>query len=215
MLHSRQAKARMTKVKCHKGFYMSLLFAAVTELPRSIEIGAVQGYIGLGTILLGMGIAWGTLKTSVKGIGESVKKIESKVDKIESELDGVRDVLAEHKADITGLKVHTQYGVSNSPTIPSPEGKRVLRESGFNRQYPLLQEKILALMDKRKPRTLYDYEHGAFEALGELRNDPLMDPLKDYAVNHPGESLDIIFRIASWIVRDDYARYKDELAKSP
>lgn len=183
-----------------------LALLATTEIPPSIEIGTVQSLVSLGVILLGMGIAWGTLKTSVKGIGKSLEKIETKVD-------GMHTSMTEHKADITGLKAHTKYGITNSPTVPSPEGKKLLEESGFNRQHAALKEKVFEILDKNKPRTLYDYEVGAFEALEALKDNPLMDPLKDYVVNNPGEPLQLIFRIASWVFRDEYAEYKGQSVK--
>lgn len=177
------------------------MFFAAAENPHVIQLTLVQGLVALGVILVGIGIAWGSLKTSVKHIGASVKKIEESVGKM-------HDSMTSHTADITGLKVHTKYGIANSPIVPSEEGSRLLAESGFDAQYPELKDKLFAAMDRRNIRTLYDYEIGAFEALQELKDDPLIDPLKDYAVNHPQEPLDLIFKIASWVVRDDYAAYK-------
>lgn len=176
-----------------------VLFA--TAAPQVIQIGTIESILGFACVLVSVGVAWGTLKNSVKNIQNDVKDIKYKVDSMQCSITG-------HEADITGLKVHTKYGISNSPTIPSIEGERVLEESGFNAQYPKLKPKIFAALDKRKSRTLYDYEVDAFEILQEIKDDPLIDPLKDYAVNHPGEPLEVIFRIASWVVRDDYASAK-------
>jgi hypothetical protein len=176
-----------------------ILFAA--DSPQVIQLTLMQGLCAIGVILVGIGIAWGSLKTSVKHIGSSVRKIEQNIERMS-------DSMLSHTADITGLKVHTKYGITNSPTVPSEEGSRLLAESGFDAQYSSLKDKLFKIMDNRNIRTLYDYEIGAFEALQELRDDPLIDPLKDYAVNHPPEPLELIFRIASWVIRDDYAAYK-------
>lgn len=183
---------------------MLLLFAS--DNPHVIQLTLVQGASAVGIVLIGIGVAWGSLKTSVKHIGEGVKKIEASVDKM-------KESMTSHTADITGLKVHTKYGITNSPTVPSEEGSRLLAESGFDAQYPTLKDKLFKLIDDKKPRTLYDYEIEAFEALQELKDDPLIDPLKDYAVNHPQEPLELIFKIASWVVRDDYADYKGSPTK--
>lgn len=65
---------------------------------------------------------------------------------------------------------------------------------------------IQASDEKIRPRTLYDYEQIAQKVLEELKDSPLMDCLKDYSVNRPAESLELIFKVASWVIRDDYAR---------
>lgn len=110
--------------------------------------------------------------------------------------------------DIAGLKVKV-YGTPGSPMNPNDQGKKLLEDSGFYRIYPELKQELFGLMDSWGLRTLYDYEKGAEKALQELQNSPLLDSLKEYAVNHPEESLELIFRVAAWIIRDDYAEYKN------
>ncbi|MGC1177280.1 MAG: hypothetical protein WA843_04380 [Candidatus Saccharimonadales bacterium] len=151
----------------------------------------------------------GQTKEVIIRTDEKVKTIEATLRKIEKSINVISSNMTAQEVDIMGLKVHTKYGITNSPTIPGKEGSRLLAQSGFEAQYPELENKIFTIMDRKKPRTLYDYEIGAFEALTQLKDDPLMDPLKDHAVNHPGESLDLIFRVASWVVRDKYATYKE------
>jgi hypothetical protein len=177
---------------------MIFLFAA--DNSPVIQIGTTESLLGIAVILLGAGAAWGTLKNSVKNIAASVQKIESSVEKMQRSM-------TTHDVDIRWLK-DTKYGVSKSPTVPSEEGKALLEVSGFNGQYPQLKDKLFKLLDEQRPRTLYDYEVGAFDALQSVKDDPLIDPLKDYAVNHPDAPLELIFRIASWVVRDDYAGYR-------
>lgn len=47
-----------------------LLFAA-SELPKTVQISTIQALLGIGALLLSIGVAWGTLKTSVKNIGDN------------------------------------------------------------------------------------------------------------------------------------------------
>lgn len=103
--------------------------------------------------------------------------------------------------------IFEQYGVHNSPMRPSDKGQKLLQDSGFNEVYKSLKGQIFDRMDKMELRTPYDYEAGASRALVLLSNDPCMDTLKDYAVNHPDESLELIFGVASWVIRDDYTEY--------
>ena len=61
-------------------------------------------------------------------------------------------------------------------------------------------------MESNRLRTLYDYEKEAEFAIGSFRNDPIMNRVKDYVVNHEDEPLTLIFQVASWVVRDDYLK---------
>jgi hypothetical protein len=99
------------------------------------------------------------------------------------------------------------YGVHSSPMKPSENGDRLLTGSGFYEIYPSIKDKLFERMDKMNLRTAYDYEAGASDALLSLSNDPAMDILKNYVVNNPDESLELIFGVASWVMRDDYAKY--------
>lgn len=103
--------------------------------------------------------------------------------------------------------IFESYGIHNSPMQPSKKGQKLLDDSGFTEVYPQIKEKVFQEMDKMNLRTAYDYEAGASRALILLSNEPFMDRLKDYVVNHPDDSLELIFGIASWVIRDDYAAY--------
>lgn len=150
----------------------------------------------------------GQTKEIIIRTDERVQNLAKTTDELKQSLDAFREALNSHGLDIKALQVHTKYGVSNSPTVPSELGKKLLADSGFDTQYPKIKEKLFALMDTMSLRILYDYEVGAFEALKKLQNDPAIDPLKDYSINHPDAPLDLIFKVASWVVRDDYANVR-------
>jgi len=140
-----------------------------------------------------------------------LKGMDKDMGDIKDDIRSIATTLSTHGADIQGLKVHTKYayGSAGSPMNPNEAGKKLLDDSGFTTQYPLLKDKIFQAMDTMGLRTLYDYEQGALRALEQLQSDPIVDPLKHYAVNHPTEPLELIFAVASWIVRDDYNQYKN------
>lgn len=157
----------------------------------------VGGWVS--TLLLGQ------TKEIIIRTDERVLNLSKTTDELKQSLDNFREAVTSHGLDIRVLQVHTKYGISNSPTVPSELGKKLLQDSGFNVQYPKIKEQLFVLMDTMSLRTLYDYEMGAFEALKKLQNNPAIDSLKDYSVNHPDVSLELIFRVASWVVRDEYA----------
>lgn len=103
-----------------------------------------------------------------------------------------------------------QLGQANSPLVPNEKGWQVLEKSGWNVVYPQLKQKIFAEMDKQPPNNLYDVERAAQKVLMlDLRDIDEIIPLKNYAVNHPDMPLDVVLGVASWIVRDDYAKERN------
>ncbi|HUC31563.1 MAG TPA: hypothetical protein VMR99_02660 [Candidatus Paceibacterota bacterium] len=137
---------------------------------------------------------------------ELIIRIDERVNNLTADMKDVKSTLKEHGEKIAALMVYTGYNVRNSPNMPSEKGKELLRKSGFDEIYPQLRERVFASMKARNPRTLYDYEKEAERSLGSLRDDPLMDRLKDYVVEHADQPLVLIFEIASWVIRDDYAK---------
>ncbi len=156
-------------------------------------------------------ILLGETKETIIRTDEGVKRIDKDVGEIKIDCRKIWEKISKQGEDITGLKVHTAYGVLGSPIVPGEKGKEILEKSGFNNVYPTLKEDIFGLMNSWNLRTLYDYEKGAEKALHELKNNPLMDKLKEYVVNNPDESLEVIFKVASWVIRDDYDKHKREL----
>ncbi|MCK5122877.1 MAG: hypothetical protein KAQ87_01900 [Candidatus Pacebacteria bacterium] len=153
----------------------------------------------------------GETKEIIIRTDETVKITRDDIVEIKSDCKKIWECVHDHDKDIGLLKRSSFFGNPGSPMIINKEGKELLIDCGFYRIYPELQEKIFKLMDTWKLRTLYDYETEAKTALKELENDPLIDPLKEYVVSHPMKiTLEMIFTVASWIIRDDYDRYRKE-----
>lgn len=153
-------------------------------------------------------ILLGETKELIIRTDERVSSLKYSVGDLKVSMTNLTVALNTHGLDIRALQVHTKFGINNSPTIPNGLGQKVLSDSKFSAQYPELKTKVFILMDAMNLRTLYDYEEGAFKALKQLERDPVMDPIKDYSVNHPDSPLDLVFKIGSWVLRDDYAKFK-------
>ncbi|MBI4224861.1 MAG: hypothetical protein HY617_00875 [Candidatus Sungbacteria bacterium] len=164
-------------------------------------IEKIGGWIS--TLLLG------TTKEIIVRTDEKVSHLAKSMDEVKKCIDDFRTSIATHGANITALQVHTKYGVSHSPTVPNDKGKKLLEDSGFNSFYSQMKPQIFSLMDSLNLRTLYDFEQGAERVLEQLKDNPAMDLLKQHAVNTPDEPLELIFRIASWVIRDDYSAHKN------
>jgi hypothetical protein len=148
----------------------------------------------------------------VFALSKSVDRLENSAGNLEKSMGELRIAVAAHDVKIEALQLHTGYGVAHSPTVPSARGVKLLHDSGFDRAYPSLRRELFALMDGFGVKTLYDYERGAMMALDQSRNDSRLDGVKNYALNNPEEPPAFIFMVASWMIRDDYAAYKNKLA---
>jgi hypothetical protein len=146
------------------------------------------------------------IKTDIGMIKDEVRDLHNAAKEIQIHLASDGGFSAQHSLDQKPL--FEQYGQHASPMQPSEKGMELLKAAKFYEMYDLLKDRIFEQMDKMNLRTLYDYESGASRALFLLSNDPAMDQVKEHVVNNPDKQLELIFGIASWIIRDDYAKHK-------
>lgn len=160
--------------------------------------------VGFGSIIWKGGILAGTITTKLDKTEKDIEKIEHSIEKLRGNLEKHNEKLATQDSEIRQLSV--RFGESHSPIKPNEEGQKILKESGFYDVYPKIQEDVFQILDSQNTRTLYDAEKNSFNALARLSDRPMFDQLKNYAVNKPEIPLELIFSIASWIIRDDYAQ---------
>lgn len=164
--------------------------------------------IGIPSIILAL-IYIGRKLQSLDDMGGNISDLKIEIAEIKVDCKNIWQIISRHGEDICSLKTKI-YGSPGSPMKPNENGKKLLEDSGFYKIYPELKDELFALMDSYQPRTLYDYEKIAEKVLSKFQNNPLMDPLKEYVVNNQNESLELIFRVAAWVIRDDYAEYKSK-----
>lgn len=182
---------------------------------KEFIINLATSIIGGLTVVAGWFLIMGRKFQILDDLKTNFEKLGNKFDKLGDRIGSIQITLTKHDCDIKNIKTNT-VGVTHSPTVPSEEGKKLLEESGFNKIYPKIKPRIFQTMDEQNLRTLYDYQEWGENALHLLilENDPIVDPLKDYVVNHPNYSLNLIFRVASWMIRDDYNQYKSSKEQS-
>ena len=139
---------------------------------------------------------------------------------IRAQVAQVKDAVCEvqmHITDVEGkdwqhnLRQLRLFGRAQSPMVPNEIGNALLEESGFLAVYPGVKARVFPLLDSRNTRTLYDAEKNSQAILEEIANDPLFDNVKSYVVSNPNRvpDLNIIFGIASWLLRDDYGKTRN------
>ncbi|OGH84363.1 MAG: hypothetical protein A2261_00650 [Candidatus Magasanikbacteria bacterium RIFOXYA2_FULL_44_8] len=127
------------------------------------------------------------------------------LDTLQQSFDKLQDSFYEDHDNIILMKAKV-LGVSNSPYRPNETGIKLLSECGWGVFYSTIKKDILDKIEQEKPKTLYDVERLAFRHLHNYKNEDLAIPFKTYIVNHPEHSLDSIFLVGSWIIRDDYQK---------
>src|SRR5262249_17720029 len=92
--------------------------------PTTIEIGTIQAFLGVGTVLFGMGFAWGTLKSGIKRISTVL------IDTIAPDLKDVRErfMVVEDRVDTLWKD---KFAPSHSPRQLNDRGTAILNGSGI------------------------------------------------------------------------------------
>lgn len=175
-----------------------------------INVGFIEGILGIIAVVVSIGIAWGKLNSKVDNVSDNIDEINNKIEKINNKIEKIEDKLGDHGESIASINAtFGAYGIHGSPMKPSEEGEKILKESGFYELYPDIKNKIFGILDKMQTRTLYDIEINSRIALKDLIGNTLFDNMKNYVVNNPERPLELIFGIASWVIRDDYAKERN------
>ncbi|MEK7552712.1 MAG: hypothetical protein AAB505_01230 [Patescibacteria group bacterium] len=181
---------------------MRILGLTSERIVPVVVLGAIFLWILWKYFLSGIKKDVGEIKTEIGDLHNASKEIQMHLEK-----DSDGDWRPQHSL---AQKPVYCYGITQSPTVSNDAGKKLLTDSKFIEQYPIFKQELFALMDVMSLRTPYDYELGSIKALEQLKTQPVIDPLKNYAVNHPNEPLDLIFKVASWVIRDDYDSYRKQ-----
>jgi len=111
---------------------------------------------------------------------------------------------------------HSLVEAPGSPLQPTELGRKYIIESGLekilNEEKSMLKEKIELLLVGLEP-TEYDVQEKAREVLISLKDDPLMNPVKEYAYQN-GLDVDIILRAGGLWLRDDYLGKQRTISKT-
>lgn len=139
------------------------------------------------------------------GVLISIGRKLQTLDTLDKDVDDIKKDLKDHDRDIIRLKSLT-LGETHSPIRPNDKGMEILQSIGWGSIYGKIRNDIILKIDEAKPKTLYDVENTAVTVMWDMRDMEEMNPFKIYTVNHPDLSLKLLFTIASWLIRDDYAK---------
>jgi len=165
--------------------------------------------LGSGIIIILIGIVSYFVKKDFNRVGRELEgKRSSELCDVIHKTTNERIIRKINELDVKITKeflTHLDLGLKKSPSQPNEAGRKILKNSGWNKIYKNIREEIFGWIDKENPKTLYDAEKSAFYVLYNNKDDERFNRLKEYVVNNPEEiELGAIFLVASWVIRDEY-----------
>lgn len=130
------------------------------EATTVIQIGVLQGIIGIVVFVATVGIAWGTLKNSVKNI-------IGNLDEMKPDLKNVRErfMVIEDRVDTLWKD---KLAPASSPRQLNDKGNGMLNNSGMKNIVDEKKSKLLELVKAKNAKNAYDAEIAIEEVMREL-----------------------------------------------
>ncbi|MFA5945468.1 MAG: hypothetical protein WC802_00960 [Patescibacteria group bacterium] len=178
---------------------------AKTQQPV-IQIGLVESALGVAVILIGVGVAWGTLKTQVANVAATLK------DRIEPDLKDIRERFMSVETKVETLW-RDRVAPAHSPRQLNTLGKEILNNSGIKEIIDGKREIIIAKVRERAPKNAFDAEQVLYEVMGDLQRTcpDIVEKLKEGAFK-VGADIPALLFVAAIDLRD---RILPELGFNP
>lgn len=148
------------------------------------------------------------------------KKFE-KIDKLEKEQEKQDKKIDEFITDIATLKEfksNTEKRLDNeiykakSPLSLTDFGKKLIEDSGFNTIFEQEKDNLVAMLEKKDPKTQYDVQEMARLLMSELTEHAPFAPIKTYAFIN-GKDYGQILRAGAIPLRDYYLQRHSEITQ--
>jgi hypothetical protein len=165
--------------------------------------------IGVGTLIIGIILFFlGLLAIIWKGKSEIASTINEQIKPFNSMAHAITEIQSILKSKFNELIInHSMVERGSSPLKPTSYGVKLIKDSGLEKildeQKDFLCTRLKAKLDK--DYTEYDIQENARNLLVELKNDPMMNPVKDYVYNNPID-IKIILQTGGLWLRDDFLK---------
>ena len=160
-----------------------------------IQIDSISALLGVLTVVVAGGIAWGTLKSSVSHINKVL------LDEIKPDMKDVRERFAVVE-DRVGSLWKDKYAPASSPRMLNDRGATILAKSGIKEVVDNNIGNLLEAVRKRNPTNAYDAEQAVMEVM--TRDFPAnidLSSLKDGAFR-VGANIDVVLFVGGIYLRD-------------
>ncbi len=177
-----------------------IIAPAVSTTPEQvasvIQIGTIQAFFAVAAVLVGIGIAWGTLRTLMKGVKDVLEK------EIKPDLKNVRErfIVVEDRVKVLWKD---EYAPASSPRKLNDRGTTVLHDSGIKKIIDDKKSDLLALVRQKETTNAYDTEQAVLTVVSEIpqKFPELLPQLKDGAFK-TGADIDSLLLVGGIYLRD-------------
>lgn len=160
-----------------------------------IQIGSLEVVITIAVLLVGMGVAWGTLKASVSHLGESLRQLTARFDEFSASL-----AVVDSRVEVLW---QDYLAPASSPRQLNETGQRTLEESGMREIAEAHRGYFLDRVRSKNPETAYDAEAALIDAAYDLPREfpELTNRIKDGAFRS-GQNIDAVLFVGAIYLRD-------------
>ncbi len=111
--------------------------------------------------------------------------------------------------------MHSLVEKGDSPLNPTEFGASLIKDSGLEKILDENKELFRVKLKASLPTgySEYDVQEHARKLLLDLKDDPMMKPVKDWVYEHPME-IEIIFRVGGLWLRNDFMEKPREINQS-
>ena len=161
-------------------------------------------------IILLAGIFFALLAIVWKGKSEIASTIQEELDPFKKSAGGIINAITEVQTILRdkfiGLNiVNNLVERGGSPLQPTSYGVSLIKDSGLEKILNDTKELLCVKLKASLPAepTEYDIQEHARKLLVELKDDPMMNPVKEWVYNHPMD-IEIILRVGGLWLKDDF-----------
>jgi hypothetical protein len=182
--------------------------------------------IDAGTLLVGLFFFFMTLLAIVwKGKKEISDSIDEKLSPINTNINGISATANRLVVAVTELQTIVQTGIKGavihnlllekgaSPLRPTVVGAKLITDSGLKDVLDNNKEELRIKLSAILPKdpTEYDVQEKARELLLNLKEDSMMNPVKEYVYSNPTD-IQVILKVGGLWLRDDFLEHPRAVA---
>jgi hypothetical protein len=176
------------------------------------NVGAKELLIGLVVFFVALiSLVWKGRKEIGEIVEKETKGIKATADRLVVAVTEMQTVLKSKKSfNFTAL---LEKGAS--PLRPTEFGANLIKNSGLEKILDENKEFLCTKLRASLPtaHTEYDVQENARKLLVDLKNDPIMNPVKQYVYNNPME-IETILMVGGLWLRDDFLGQPRRVAKN-
>lgn len=171
----------------------------------------ISALIGTGStflvLLLGYLVFFGRKFEKIDKLEKEQEKQEKKIDEFSTDI----ATLKEFKSN-TEKRLDNEIYKTKSPLSLTDFGKKLIEDSGFNNIFEQEKDNLVAMLEKKNPKTQYDVQEMARLLMSELTNYVPFTSIKTYAFTN-GKDYAQILRAGAIPLRDYYLQKHPEMSQ--